>query len=63
MNQSAKAVEGLVTVQSSLNGLETSKTLLLAELYVAKLSLKCPYLFGDFCKFLAPEIKLLKPLL
>ena len=63
MNQSAKAVEGLVTVQSSLNGLETSKTLLLAELYVAKLSLKCQYLFGDFCKFLASEIKLLKPLL
>ena len=49
--------------QISLKGSETSETLLLAELYVAKLILKCPYLFGDFCKFLAPKIKLLKPLL
>ena len=40
--------------QVFLNGSETSETLLLAELYVAKLSLKCRYLFGDFCKFLAP---------
>ena len=44
----------LSTAQDFLNGSETSETLVLAELYVAKLSLKCWYLFGDFCKFLAP---------
>ena len=43
--------------QVFLNGSETSETLLQAELYVAKLSLKCRYLFGNFCKFLAPKTK------
>ena len=46
-----------VKVQVFLNGSETSETLLQAELYVAKLSLKCRYLFGNFCKFLAPKTK------
>ena len=44
-------------MQVFLNGSETSETLLQAELYVAKLSLKCRYLFGNFCKFLAPKTK------
>ena len=43
--------------QVFLNGSETSETLLQSELYVAKLSLKCRYLFGNFCKFLAPKTK------
>ena len=48
---------GSTANQVFLNGSETSETLLQAELYVAKLSLKCRYLFGNFCKFLAPKTK------
>ena len=56
-----KFVHQLYVVQPEnqvfLNGSETSETLLQSELYVAKLSLKCRYLFGNFCKFLAPKTK------
>ena len=51
-----ESVQDLNFRQDFLNGSETSETLLLAELYVAKLSLKCCTYLATFVSFWPPLV-------